>query len=535
MGLSEAIDITGTQRGTILALLERLLPNTEVWAYGSRVKWTSRPQSDLDLVVFTTQEQQRQIDALREAFEESDLPFRVDLFVWDEVPKSFRKQIHADHVALVGGHERSSTLARTFGRMVNEWTRRRLVNLCDITRGASPRPIHDWIATSGIPWVKIADATATASRYIEQTREHIRCEGRSRSVTVFPGDLILSNSASPGIPKFMNIEACIHDGWLLLRNFRGLDRLFTYYLLLHERDALVGKGTGSVFTNLKTETLKQHAVTVPKVAEQRAIARVLGTLDDKIELNRRMNQTLEAMARALFKSWFVDFDPVRAKMEGRDTGLPKNIADLFPNQLVDSELGPIPQGWDVRTLEECFNLTMGQSPPGRTYNKDSEGLPFFQGRSDFGFRYPENRKFCTAPTRIAHTGDTLVSVRAPVGDINMTWERCCIGRGVAALRHKSGSMSFSYYCTWRVQTVLREYEHTGTVFGAINKCQFEALRMVEPDPNVVAAFDAYARPLDDRIRSSTAESRTLAALCGTLLPKLMSGAMRVEKSDWQGD
>ena len=244
-----------------------------------------------------------------------------------------------------------------------------------------------------------------------------------------------------------------------------------------------------------------------------------------------MNETLEAMARALFKSWFVDFDPVRAKMAGRDTGLPSHLADLFPDRMVDSELGEIPEGWEVKALGECVNLTMGQSPPGSTYNEQGEGLPFFQGRSDFGFRYPENRKFCTAPTRIADLEDTLVSVRAPVGDINMAWERCCIGRGVAALRHKSGSSSFTYHLAWAMQRELQEYEHTGTVFGAVNKSQFEALRVIEPDPNIVDAFDSYARPIDARIRSNIAESYALAAQRDVLLPKLVSGEIHLHAAE----
>ena len=209
--------------------------------------------------------------------------------------------------------------------------------------------------------------------------------------------------------------------------------------------------------------------------------------------------------------------------------MPQHLADLFPDRLVDSELGPIPEGWEVKALGECFNLTMGQSPPGSTYNEHGEGLPFFQGRTDFGFRYPENRKFCTAPNRIAEPGDTLVSVRAPVGDINMAWEQCCIGRGIAALRHKTTATSYSYYFTWTIQSTLREYEQTGTVFGAINKNQFEALQVLEPDPNIVDAFTACARPLDARIRSSIAELLNLATLRDALLPKLISGETKVGK------
>ena len=254
---------------------------------------------------------------------------------------------------------------------------------------------------------------------------------------------------------------------------------------------------------------------------------VLGTLDDKIELNRRMNQTLEEIARAIFKDWFVDFGPTRARMEGRERYLPADVWDLFPDRLVRSEVGEIPEGWRVKSVGECFNLTMGQSPPGHTYNEDGEGLPFFQGRTDFGFRYPENRRYCTDPKRIAQADDTLVSVRAPVGEINMAWEKCCIGRGVAALRHKSGSSSYTYHSAWAIQRHIQQYEHTGTVFGAITKSQFESLKVVEPAQDIACAFGSYTLFLDKRIRLNVAESRNLTAQRDGLLPKLVSGDLRM--------
>ena len=171
---------------------------------------------------------------------------------------------------------------------------------------------------------------------------------------------------------------------------------------------------------------------------------------------------------------------------------------------------------------------MGQSPPGNTYNRQGKGLPFFQGRTDFGFRYPENREFCTAPIRVAQSEDTLVSVRAPVGDINMAYEKCCIGRGMAALRHKSGSSSFTYYAIGAIQRELQQYEHTGTVFGAINKGQFEGLKIVEPPPKFVSSFETLALQLDKRLRSNRAGSRTLAALRDVLRPRLVSGILRIK-------
>ena len=354
------------------------------------------------------------------------------------------------------------------------------------------------------------------------------------------GDLLFSWSGQPE----SSIDAFWWkgpEGWLNQHIFRvtpehNVDEAFFYYLLRYLRPNFVAIARNKQTTGLGHVTkqdLGEIEAALAPLPEQRAIAHVLGTLDDKIELNRRMNETLEEMARALFRSWFVDFDPVRAKMDGRWRrgeslpGLPAEHYDLFPDRLVPSELGDIPEGWDVKPLGECFDLTMGQSPPGSTYNDDGDGIPFFQGSTDFGFRYPERRRFCTSPKRVAEPDDTLVSVRSPVGDINMAWDRCCIGRGVAALRHKSGACSFTYYSTWHMRQELQQYEHTGTVFGAINKKQFAALRLVQPSSDAIQSFESYVQPLGEGIRSAISESRTLAAQRSVLLRTLMSGEVTV--------
>ncbi len=270
--------------------------------------------------------------------------------------------------------------------------------------------------------------------------------------------------------------------------------------------------------------------------EQRTTAEVLSELDEKIELNRRMNETLEGMAQAIFRDWFVDFGPTRRKVAGEadpvaimggltpDPARAAQLATLFPAAFGDDGL---PVGWTEAEFGAEFDLTMGQSPPGDTYNDTGDGLPFFQGRTDFGFRYPENRKYCSAPSRIANAGDTLISVRAPVGDLNMAWERCCIGRGVACARHKSGSTSYTFYTLRSLQPELELYEHTGTVFGAINRKQFEKLPVVKSGNALVEAFEAIAGPMDEKLKLATQESRTLAETRDYLLPRLMSGAVRV--------
>lgn len=220
--------------------------------------------------------------------------------------------------------------------------------------------------------------------------------------------------------------------FIVIRGRDGItDTSYAYYLTKWEGVSgyAISQMTGtSGRQRIPTESLDHVLVPVPPLAEQRAIAHVLGTLDDKIELNRRMNETLEAMARALFKSWFVDFDPVidnalaagnpihgaltekaarRKTLSDKRQPLPELIRRLFPDRFVDSELGPIPEGWGVGNMGDHFCITMGQSPPGSTYNEGGIGLPFYQGRVDFTFRFPVRRVFCTAPTRFAETGDTL--------------------------------------------------------------------------------------------------------------------------------
>jgi len=327
------------------------------------------------------------------------------------------------------------------------------------------------------------------------------------------------------------------------------DNGFAYYLTKWEgvRQYCISQMTGSSGRQrVPLSALTHLEVTIPPLKEQRAIACILGSLDDKIELNRRMNRTLEEMARAIFKSWFIDFEPVRAKAAVRREhpkwtdeqvsraacpNLKPEIARLFPDSFEDSELGEIPKGWATSTVDEEFELTMGQSPPGETYNETGDGLPFYQGRMDFGFRFPKRRIFCTAPTRLAKRGDTLVSVRAPVGDINMAIEDCAIGRGLASIRHKSGSRSFTYYSMRALESQFAIFETEGTVFGSISKKDFHRLAIVALPETLVAQFEKLACPFDDAIERNEQQSGTLVALRDTLLPKLFSGELRIRDAE----
>jgi type I restriction enzyme S subunit len=219
-----------------------------------------------------------------------------------------------------------------------------------------------------------------------------------------------------------------------------------------------------------------------------------------------MNETLEAIARAIFKSWFVDFDPVKAKMSGEPYPLPDAVMALFPDELVESELGMIPKGWEIGKLGDEFKVVMGQSPPGSSYNEEGKGIAFYQGRTDFGFRYPSERVYCTEPKRFAEPGDTLVSVRAPVGDVNMAKEKCCIGRGVAAIRHKSDSSSYTYYSMLDLQRRFKVFEAEGTVFGSIGKRDFNNLLILFPNKIILTFFNHFVSSIDKKIENNFFET-----------------------------
>lgn len=241
------------------------------------------------------------------------------------------------------------------------------------------------------------------------------------------------------------------------------------------------------------EVFDKYTLLFPLLPEQEAIAEVLSSLDDKIDLLHRNNKTLEQLAETLFRQWFIE--------EAEQT-----------------------------ILSEEFNITMGQSPPGHTYNEDAEGLKFFQGRTDFGFRFPDERVYCTQPTRIASPFDTLLSVRAPVGDVNIIDEKCCIGRGVAAIRHKNKKIhySYTYYTLRHLSQLFDTHEDTGTIFGSINKDELSNIDCVKLDTNKVDFYNTNIGSLDDKIYNNCVQIKQLEKLRDTLLPKLMSGEVRVQ-------
>ena len=411
---------------------------------------------------------------------------------------------------------------------------------CTIINDRTYRPSEQWPFVNYLETGQITDNRISGIHHYNTSEDKIPASARRK---VRPGDIVYStvrpNKNHFGRIKDIPNNFLVSTAFAVIRGEPSLaDTSYIYYYITQkniiEYFHTLAEHSSSAYPSLQMRDLEELQILLPPIKQQQSIAHILETFNNKIHLNQQMSRALEEMAKALFKSWFVDFDPVRAKIEGRWQsgqslpGLPADLYDLFPNRLKSSELGEIPTGWQIKPLGEIFDITMGQSPPGNTYNDIGEGLPFFQGRKDFGFRYPVNRKFCSSPNRVANPEDTLVSVRAPVGDINMAWETSCIGRGVAALCHKLGYSHFTYYNTWALQYQLYQYEYTGTVFGSINKSQLNELTTLAIPLELVSKFEEMVKPFDNKIRSCMRDTQVLSELRDALLPNLLSGNIQID-------
>ena len=256
-------------------------------------------------------------------------------------------------------------------------------------------------------------------------------------------------------------------------------------------------------------TFRKLEIDLPSIEIQRKAIDIILELQQKIAVNRRICANLEAQAQALFKHWFIDFAPFK------------------DGKFVESELGMIPEGWRVGKLGEIADITMGQSPSGSSYNEEGNGSIFYQGRSEFGFRFPSIRLFTTEPKRYAEPLSTLLSVRAPVGDINVATIKCCIGRGLAAIKSKSYHSSYILYLLKSLRRRFDVYNGEGTVFGSINKDTLNGLNIVIPPNSAIREFNDIVQVSDSEILESHNEDIRLQALRDTLLPRLMSGQIKL--------
>jgi len=402
------------------------------------------------------------------------------------------------------------------------WRETTLGEICDqvgggIQTGPFGSQLHESdYSTDGIPVVMpkdIIEGRISTESVARVATEHVDRLARHKLKC---GDIVYGRRGDIGRQALIRSG---QNGWLCgtgcLRISLGdsvIEPTFLHYYLRQESAIswISGQAVGATMPNLNTGILRSVPVHVPPLPTQRRIAGILSTYDDLIENNQRRIRILEDMARSLYREWFVHF-----RYSGHES---------VP--LVDSPLGPIPQGWEVKKLRDVCNLTMGTSPKSEFYNEAGDGLPFHQGVTNFGARFPTDRLFCTVESRIAEAGDILFSVRAPVGRMNITDKKIIIGRGLSAIHHKAGHQAFLWE-QLRAKFTEEDMMGNGAIFASVTKDDMQGIELLCPTEQFIKAATRYFKPLHAEIEVLIKQTANLCRTRDLLLPRLLSGQVEL--------
>lgn len=346
-----------------------------------------------------------------------------------------------------------------------------------------------------------------------------------------PG-ITIGRSGTVGLPHLIKSNFYPHNTSLFIKNFKGNDIEYIFYLLKNLK--LGDRKSGSGVPTMNRNHLHPLKITAHlNLQTQKRIAKVLSDLDAKIELNNKINQELEAMAKTLYDYWFVQFDfPYQFPKAGTLSEVEVKPYKASGGKMVYNEelKREIPVGWEVKKLSEIANITMGQSPSGSSYNENGVGMIFFQGSTDFGWRYPTIRQYTSEPNRVAQNGDILLSVRAPVGTLNIADSSCCIGRGLAALNSKDSVNSYLFYVMSYFKQIFDYRNNSGTTFGAITKDDLFSLKVIYPRNELLAKYDNIVSRYNQTILNNHTKNQELTKLRDWLLPMLMNGQVTVRQA-----
>ena len=485
------IDLNPHHLETVRRILAEHVPACEVRAFGSRATWTAKDYSDLDLAIVSAGPLHRgALGRLKDAFEDSDLPIRVDVLDWHAISESFRNAIAQDCVVVQEGATKQTA--------AGAWRETSLGEVIELKRGYDlpqrKRTLGDipLVSSSGVTYyhteAKVRGPGVVTGRY-----------GTLGEVFFVPSDFWPLNTT------------------LYVRDFKGNDpRFISYFLRGLDFSAYSDK---AAVPGLNRNHLHRAVVRYPSdIAEQRAIAHVLGTLDDKIELNRRMCETLEAMARAIFQSWFVDFEPVRAKMEGRWRpgeslpGLPAEHYHLFPDTLVPSPLGDIPEGWEVRTLGKVVEFVYGKAL--REQHRRPGTVPVYGSNGQIGWH----------DEQLVEGPGIVVGRKGNPGLVHWSYTNFfpIDTTFYVVPKHDELDVQFLYHELLRQD--LSAIAADSAVPG-LNRNLAYMNELVVPPSRVLTAFAGQVMGPDLRKQRLEQESRNLVGQRDTLLPRLMSGTL----------
>ena len=415
--------------------------------------------------------------------------------------------------------------------MGGEWVEVRIKDIVTVVGGSTPSTKDALNFGGDIPWLTPKDLSGTHPRYVSRGNRNLSLKGLHRcSATLLPKNTVLLTTRAPiGYVALSANPIATNQGFRSLIVKPEFDHEFLYYWLKVNKTKLERHASGSTFKELSGTALKNIAIRLPtSKAEQRAIAHILGSLDDKIELNRQMAQTLESIARAIFKSWFVDFDPVKAKMEGKQPeGMSEEIAALFPDRLVDSELGMIPEGWEHKALGDMINIFDSKRIPlSRSQRKARQGKYPYYGATSI-MDYVDDYIFDGVYVLIGEDG----SVKKP--------------EGTPFLQYVSGKIWVNNHAhvIQGKRLVTSEYIYlflsgfnigpfiTGAVQPKLNQKNLKLIPIISPNDKIMELFNETISIVFEKIICLQKECKTLQGLRDTLLPQLISGKIRVNQPE----
>jgi type I restriction enzyme, S subunit len=405
----------------------------------------------------------------------------------------------------------------------NEWKEYRFSELVEIIGGGTPKTNVEKYWNGDIPWLSVKDFNSD-NRKIYYTEKTITKEGLKNSSTnlLEEGDLIISARGTVGALAQLGRPMAFNQSCYGLKAKKITSNDFIYYLLKYKIREIKQNIHGSVFDTITRNTFDVLTAKIPNIKEQKAIANILSTLDEKIETNNQINEKLEEMAQALFKHWFVDFE------FPNENGEPYKSSG---GEMVESELGMIPKGWNVVTLEKIAELIMGLSPKSSTYNEDGIGLPLLNGAADFDKNNLRPSRFTSDPKRVSKKEDWLLCIRGTIGNLTFSDGDYALGRGVAAIRAKESMYREIIY--FNLQKSIKELISlaSGSVISGLSKQDINNLKIITPDKKILTVFHNLIHKIQQEQIDLKSQNKVLSKIRDILLPKLMSGEIRVPLDD----